>query len=101
MNGPLPLQINPMPTKPRPSSASGAVQSSPETQAAEAKEREERENMNSLYRKKWDAVMEVNGYSTSSSYRKVAILMISWHHDFDDLHTADEVRSSQSNTCMR
>jgi hypothetical protein len=49
------------------------------------------EKMDSDYRKRWDTRMEASGYMTASSYLKVAVLMISWHDDSDDLKVADEV----------
>ena len=34
-------------------------------------------------------------YKTSSFYKQVKCLLISWDQDSDDLHTGDEVRSSK------
>ena len=53
--------------------------------------RDEYEQLNSKYRLAWGEWMGEGSRTTSSHYKKVSVLLISWDEDFDDLHTKEEV----------
>lgn len=53
---------------------------------------DEYEKLNDSLRIKWGNLMDESGrYKTSSFYKKVKCLLISWHEDCDDLKTEEEV----------
>ena len=52
---------------------------------------DEYEKRNASLQLSWSALMEDGPYKTSSFYKKVKCLLISWDNDCDDLHTETEV----------
>ena len=52
---------------------------------------EEYEKLNSSYQLSWNKLMEEGPYEVSSAYQKVAVLLISWAKEFDDLGVENEV----------
>lgn len=62
------------------------------TSASEVPYEDEYEKSDSSYRLAWYKLMDEDGhYKTSSFYKKVSCLLVSWDADSDDLHTEQEV----------
>jgi hypothetical protein len=60
--------------------------------ASPVKYEDEYEKSNASLQIAWSSVMDEDGhYKTSSIYRKVKCLLISWDKERDDLHTEEEV----------
>ena len=53
----------------------------------------QREKENSQFQVRWNELMGEDGLSGAAFYRRVAVLLISWDKEDDDLNTADEVHS--------
>ena len=52
---------------------------------------DEYETYNSDMQILWSKVMEEGSYKSSSAYKKVAVLLLSWDEKLDDLDIKDEV----------
>ncbi|KAL9119202.1 MAG: hypothetical protein Q9187_004247 [Circinaria calcarea] len=53
----------------------------------------EYEKVNSSMQLLWEKVMEQGSYKTNSAYESVAVLLLSWDKDLDDMNIKDEVDS--------
>ena len=49
--------------------------------------------LNSQMQLVWETVMEEVPYKSSSSYKNVAVLLLSWDKDLDDMQVEEEVSS--------
>ena len=58
---------------------------------------DEFEKVNSDYQILWSRVMEEGNYKSSSAYKKVAVLLLSWDEKLDDLNIKEEVRAPLTN----
>lgn len=54
---------------------------------------DEVESFDSKLKAIWDENLGDVGKGKAVVYRRVVVLLLSWHRDFDDLHTDKEVRS--------
>lgn len=52
----------------------------------------EYEKVNSSMQLLWEKVMEQGSYKTNSAYVSVAVLLLSWDKDLDDMNIKHEVR---------